>query len=89
LGGKNFAVISAVEGLKLRSGSEERLERTEFLSPAQRRLSWHDRPQKPSRHFGHPLAFERLNRTSFLPAMIASYFGNREPLIVKLENLLI
>jgi cell filamentation protein len=33
--------------------------------------------------FGHPLALERLNRTRFLPAMIASYFGNREPLIVE------
>ncbi|MFC5861787.1 Fic/DOC family protein [Acidicapsa dinghuensis] len=37
----------------------------------------------------HPFAFERLDRTTFLPAMIASYFGNREPLIVELGNLLI
>ena len=37
LGSKSFAAISAVEGLKLRSGSEERLERTECLSQAQRR----------------------------------------------------
>jgi cell filamentation protein len=39
--------------------------------------------------FDHPFAFERLNRTTFLQAMIASYFGNREPLIVELKNLLI
>jgi hypothetical protein len=37
LGSKSFAAISAVEGLKLRSGSEERLERTVSLSQAQRR----------------------------------------------------
>jgi hypothetical protein len=37
LGSKGFAAISAVEGLKLRSGSEERLERTVCLSQAQRR----------------------------------------------------
>lgn len=37
LGSKSFAAISAVEGLKLRSGSEERLERTASLSQAQRR----------------------------------------------------
>lgn len=39
--------------------------------------------------FGHALAFEKLNRTKFLPAMIASYFGNRELLITELKNLLI
>jgi cell filamentation protein len=39
--------------------------------------------------FGHPLGFEKLNPTTFLPAMVASYFGNREPLIVELKNLLI
>lgn len=39
--------------------------------------------------FEHPFAFERLDRNTFLPAMIASYFGNREPLIVELTNLLI
>lgn len=37
LGRKSFAAISAVEGLKLRCGSEERLERTACLSQAQRR----------------------------------------------------
>jgi hypothetical protein len=37
LGSKSFAAISAVESLKLRSESEERLERTSSLSPAQRR----------------------------------------------------
>jgi hypothetical protein len=37
LGSKNFAAISAVEGLRLRSGSEERLERTACLSPEHRR----------------------------------------------------
>jgi hypothetical protein len=34
-------------------------------------------------------AFERLDRNTFLPAMIASYFGRREPLIPELRNLLI
>jgi len=37
LGGKNFAAISAIEGLALRSESAERLERTASLSPSQRR----------------------------------------------------
>jgi hypothetical protein len=37
LGSRSFAAISAVEGLKLHSGSEERLERTASLSQAQRR----------------------------------------------------
>jgi hypothetical protein len=37
LGSKGFAAISAVEGLKLNSGSEERLKRTSSLSHAQRR----------------------------------------------------
>lgn len=37
LGSKSFAAISAVEGLKLHSGSEERLERNASLSQAQRR----------------------------------------------------
>lgn len=37
LGSKSFAAISAVEGLKLRSSSEKRLERTASLSQAQRR----------------------------------------------------
>jgi cell filamentation protein len=39
--------------------------------------------------FGRPFAFERLDRNTFLPAMIASYFGNREPLILELRKLLI
>ena len=39
LGSKSFAAISAVEGLKLRSGSEQRLEQTVCLSPAQRRAA--------------------------------------------------
>jgi cell filamentation protein len=38
---------------------------------------------------GHPFAFERLDRNTFLPAMITSYFGHREPLILELRNLLI
>lgn len=37
LGSKNFAAISAVEGLKLHSESEERLKLTTSLSQAQRR----------------------------------------------------
>jgi cell filamentation protein len=39
--------------------------------------------------FGHPFDFERLNRNTFLPAMITSYFGNLQPLIVELKSLLI
>ncbi len=39
--------------------------------------------------FGHPFAFERLSRGTFLKAMIDSYFGNREPLLVELRKLLI
>jgi cell filamentation protein len=38
--------------------------------------------------FGHAFDFERLNRATLLQAMIASYFGNREPLIVELKGLL-
>jgi len=37
LGRKSFAAISAVEGLKLASASEVRLERTRALSAEQRR----------------------------------------------------
>lgn len=37
LGRKSFAAISAVEGLKLRSSSEERLQQTTCLTQAQRR----------------------------------------------------
>lgn len=29
--------------------------------------------------FGHPFAFERLDRNTFLPAMITSYFGIESP----------
>jgi hypothetical protein len=39
LGSKNFAAISAVEGLKLHPASEERLQRTASHSPAQRRAA--------------------------------------------------
>lgn len=39
--------------------------------------------------FGHPFAFERLNRATFLPAVIASYSGNLQPLLFELKNLLI
>lgn len=39
--------------------------------------------------FGHPFDFERLNRAMFLQAMIASYFGNRKPLIAELKGLMI
>jgi hypothetical protein len=39
LGRKSFAAISAVEGLKLHSGSEQRLEQTVCLSQAQRRAA--------------------------------------------------
>jgi cell filamentation protein len=39
--------------------------------------------------FGHPYNFERLNRTTFLPAIIASNFGNLQPLMVELKNLLV
>lgn len=39
--------------------------------------------------FAHPFALERLNRDTFLSAMIASYFGNREPLADELKNLLV
>ena len=37
IGRRSFAAITAVEGLKLSPGSEERLKRTEVLTPAQRR----------------------------------------------------
>lgn len=39
LGSRSFAAISAVEGLKLRSGSEQRLQQTVCLSQAQRRAA--------------------------------------------------
>lgn len=38
--------------------------------------------------YGRPFDFERIDRTTFLPAMIASYFGNRAPLAAELTNLL-
>ena len=38
--------------------------------------------------YGRPFDFERIDRTTFLPAMIASYFGKREPLAAELTNLL-
>ena len=37
IGRRGFAAITAIEGLKLSSGGEERLKRTEVLTPAQRR----------------------------------------------------
>ena len=37
IGRRRFAAITAIEGLKLSSVSEERLKRTEVLTPAQRR----------------------------------------------------
>ncbi len=37
---------------------------------------------------GYPLAFERLDRNTFIPAMIASYSGKREPLKIELRKLL-
>jgi cell filamentation protein len=39
--------------------------------------------------FSHPFDFERLDRITFLPAMIASYFGNRDQLTAQLKNLLV
>lgn len=38
--------------------------------------------------FDHPFTFERLNRATFLPAMIASFHCNLEPLSSELRNLL-
>lgn len=37
--------------------------------------------------FGHPLHFERLDRDSFLPAMVASFSGEMAPLIRELAKL--
>ena len=37
---------------------------------------------------GYPLAFDRVRRETFLPAMISSYDGELEPLIVELRDLL-
>jgi cell filamentation protein len=38
---------------------------------------------------GHPFQFENLNRDTFLPAMIASYFGKRQALQNELRTLLL
>lgn len=38
--------------------------------------------------YGHPFRFERLNRETFLPAIIASYFRNWQPLQNELRTLL-
>lgn len=38
--------------------------------------------------FGHPFRFDRLNRETFLPAIIHSYFAQRNPLIEELQKLL-
>jgi cell filamentation protein len=37
---------------------------------------------------GHPFVFERLDRKTFMPAMIASYSGNSQPLNSELRKLL-
>ena len=37
---------------------------------------------------GHPLVFERLDRNTFMAAMIASYSGNYQPLKAELRKLL-
>jgi cell filamentation protein len=38
--------------------------------------------------FGHPFSFERLDKETYLPEIIASYFGNRKPLRDELDKLL-
>lgn len=38
--------------------------------------------------YGHPFDFERIDRTTFLPAMIASYFGKPALLTAELTKLL-
>jgi len=38
--------------------------------------------------FGHPFHFERLQRDTFLSAMIASFVGQLNPLILELTHLL-
>ncbi|HWG18658.1 MAG TPA: Fic family protein [Acidobacteriaceae bacterium] len=38
---------------------------------------------------GHPLHLEKLNKETFLPAIIASYFGNLQPLQDELNTLLV
>jgi len=38
---------------------------------------------------GHPFDFQTLNREAFMPAMIASYHGNQQPLRVELQKLLL
>lgn len=37
---------------------------------------------------GYPLMFDRVERDTFLPAMVSSYDGDLEPLIAELRNLL-
>ena len=39
-------------------------------------------------HSGHPFHFERLDRETYLPAVIASYFGKLQPLRGELRKLL-
>jgi cell filamentation protein len=36
---------------------------------------------------GHPLDLTRINRDTFMPAMIASYLGDNGPLKNELQNL--
>lgn len=38
---------------------------------------------------GHQFAFERLDRKTFLAAMIASYWGKLDPLLAELKHLLV
>lgn len=40
-----------------------------------------------ARRAGHPLNLERLERRQFIPAMIASFQGNSEPLAAQLDQL--
>lgn len=35
-----------------------------------------------------PFDFPRLNRATFMPAMVASFDGNRQPLLIELDKLL-
>ncbi|HZZ40209.1 MAG TPA: Fic family protein [Acidobacteriaceae bacterium] len=39
--------------------------------------------------FGHPFDFQKLDRETFLPAMIASYSGDRRRLLAELKKLLL
>lgn len=41
-----------------------------------------------SAHVGHPFDLARLNHQAFLKAMIASFYGNEEPLIVQIRAMI-